>query len=121
MSIHTYGLLAGATAILIWTAGPAQAISEQECSAKYRAAKSAGTLDGMEWNAFRKAECSADNTVFPVAISPQYANQPLGEAREQTCLDQYNANKANGGNAGLDWIEKGGGYFSECDKRLGGN
>ena len=34
-----------------------------------------------------------------------------------TCLDQYNANKANGG---LNWIQKGGGYYSECNKRLKG-
>ena len=25
----------------------------------------------------------------------------------QTCLDQYRANKVNGGNGGLKWIEKG--------------
>ena len=37
-----------------------------------------------------------------------------------TCLDQYNTNKTNNGNAGLKWIEKGGGYYSECNKRLKG-
>ena len=36
----------------------------------------------------------------------------------QTCLDQDNANKANDRNGGLKWIEKGGGYYSECNKRL---
>jgi hypothetical protein len=34
-----------------------------------------------------------------------------------TCLDQYRANKATGGNGGLIWIRKGGGYYSECNKR----
>jgi hypothetical protein len=38
----------------------------------------------------------------------------------QTYLDQYRANKASGGNAGLKWTEKGGGYYSECNKRLKG-
>ena len=38
---------------------PAQALSTQECSAKYQAAKSAGTLNGQKWNDFRKAECGA--------------------------------------------------------------
>jgi hypothetical protein len=38
-----------------------------------------------------------------------------------TCLDQYNANKANNANGGLNWIQKGGGYYSECNKRLKGN
>ena len=35
-----------------------------------------------------------------------------------TCLDQYEANKAGNMNAGLKWIEKGGGYYSMCNKRL---
>jgi hypothetical protein len=37
-----------------------------------------------------------------------------------TCLDQYNANKASNGNGGTKWIEKGGGYYSECNKKLKG-
>jgi hypothetical protein len=37
-----------------------------------------------------------------------------------TCLDQYHANKAGTGNGGLKWIQKGGGYYSECNKRLKG-
>ena len=37
-----------------------------------------------------------------------------------TCLDQYRANKASGANGGLKWIEKGGGFCSECNKRLKG-
>jgi hypothetical protein len=36
---------------------PAQALTMKECSAKYQAAKSAGTLGGMKWSDFRKAEC----------------------------------------------------------------
>jgi hypothetical protein len=37
-----------------------------------------------------------------------------------TCLDQYNANKAGNTNGGLHWIQKGGGYYSQCNKRLKG-
>jgi hypothetical protein len=134
----------------------ANALSMQECSAKYNAAKEAGTLGGMKWNDFRKAQCGADataaptpsttppapaaqppkataakpspaptpaatgNAVFPNAVSPKYSGESAGKARMQTCLDQYRANKANGGNGGLKWIEKGGGYYSECNKRLKG-
>ncbi|AWN49321.1 hypothetical protein DK419_25690 [Methylobacterium terrae] len=60
--------------------------------------------------------------VYPTAVSPKYAKEPAGSARQHTCLDQYNANKAAGGagNGGLNWIEKGGGYYSECNKRLKG-
>ena len=35
-----------------------------------------------------------------------------------TCLDQYNVNKTNNGNGGLKCNSKGGGYYSECNKRL---
>jgi hypothetical protein len=58
--------------------------------------------------------------VFPSAISPAYAGEKPGRARLRTCLDQYNANKATNANGGLKWIQKGGGYYSECSKRLRG-
>jgi len=58
----------------------------------------------------------AGNAVFPTTVSPKYSGESAGKARMQTCLDQYRANKANGGNGGLKWIEKGGGYYSECNK-----
>ena len=60
------------------------------------------------------------NAVFPSGVSPKYSNESQGRARMHTCLDQYNANKASNGNGGLKWIEKGGGYYSECNKRLKG-
>jgi len=137
----------------------------QECSAKYKAAKDGGTLNGQKWNDFRKAECGAGatatpaaapaapaapaepkaaeakpkkevketapaapapapaatgNAVFPSALDPKYAKESAGKARMHTCVDQYNANKTSNGNGGLKWIEKGGGYYSECNKRLKG-
>jgi hypothetical protein len=125
----------------------AHALTMQECSAKYKAAKESGTLNGMKWNDFRKAECGATataapapgaapaaapapsaapstgyvgNAVFPNAVSSKYANESAGKARMHTCLDQYRANKANNGNAGLKWIQRGGGYYSECNKHLKG-
>lgn len=143
----------------------AHALSMQECSAKYKAAKDAGTLNGMKWNDFRKAQCGAEataapapaaaqptttakpaaaptkptttttarpapapmrapaatgNAVFPSAVSSKYSSESAGKARMHTCLDQYNANKANNANGGLKWIEKGGGYYSECNKHLKG-
>ena len=58
--------------------------------------------------------------VFPTAIAPAYAGEKPGMARQKTCLDQYNANKATNANGGLKWIQKGGGYYSECNKRLKG-
>jgi hypothetical protein len=138
---------------------PAQALSMSECSAKYKEAKTAGTLNGQKWNDFRKAECGTDaaatpaaapaaapapataakpapapkpvaaapaapeaagNAVFPSAMNPKYASESAGKGRMHTCVDQYNANKATGGNGGLKWIMKGGGYYSECNKKLKG-
>jgi hypothetical protein len=60
--------------------------------------------------------------VFPAAVSPKYSSESAGRARMHTCLDQYNANKAASanGNGGLNWIQAGGGYYSECNKRLKG-
>jgi hypothetical protein len=137
---------------------PAQALTSQECSAKYQAAKTAGTLNGQKWNDFRKAQCGADatpaaapaaaapaapaapapkttakkeaapapapaatgNATFPSAVDPKYSSLSAGKQRFKTCDDQYNANKATNANGGLKWIQKGGGYYSECNKRLKG-
>jgi hypothetical protein len=130
MSIRIHGMLAGAAAMAMAMAlaGPADALTMQECSAKYKAAQSGGTLKGMKWNDFRKSECGAGaataattkqaGAVFPTGVSPKYAKEKAGRARMHTCLDQYRANKTGGGNADLKWTAKGGGYYSECNKRL---
>ena len=136
---------------------PAQALTMPECSAKYKAAQTAGTLNGQKWNDFRKAECgdaakpaaaaagapasaeakpaeakpaAAPKTAtapvatgpatFPTAIDAKYAKETPSKARMHTCVDMYNANKSGTGNGGLKWIQKGGGYYSECNKRLKG-
>jgi hypothetical protein len=137
----------------------AQALTAQECSAKYKAAKAAGTLGDQKWNDFRKAQCGADATaapaaaapaaaaaaapkeaakkeaakeaaapaapsgpaVYPSAVDPKYSKETAGKARMHTCVDQYNANKATNANGGLKWIQKGGGYYSECSKKLKGS
>jgi hypothetical protein len=112
----------------------AHALSLHECSVKYQAAKNAGTLNGLKWNDFRKtpapspataptrsaAPVTIGNAVFPSAINPKYSSQSAGKARMETCLDQYRINKANNANGGLKWIQRGGGYYSECNKHLKG-
>src|SRR5213083_1903688 len=54
---------------------PAQALTAQECSAKYQAAKTAGTLNGQKWNDFRKANCGANAAATPAA-APAAAPPP---------------------------------------------
>jgi hypothetical protein len=63
---------------------------------------------------------ASSTAVFPAAIAPEFANLKPAKARMKTCDKQYNANKATNGNGGLKWIQKGGGYWSECNKRLKG-
>jgi hypothetical protein len=70
--------------------------------------------------ASKPAVAPSGNAVFPNAVDPKYSSEAAGKQRMHTCLDQYNANKANNGNGGLKWIEKGGGYYSECNKHLKG-
>ena len=60
-------MLLGVTAL---AANSAQALSSKECSAKYKAAKEAGTLNGLKWNEFRKAQCGADATAEPAPAPP---------------------------------------------------
>jgi hypothetical protein len=69
-----------AAAVSAFAAGfasaPAQALTTQECSAKYQAAKSANTLNGMKWNDFRKAQCGADATPMAAPAAPPAAPPP---------------------------------------------
>src|SRR3954467_5427306 len=62
--------LAGAGFAALVAAAPAHALTTQECSAKYQAAKSAGTLGGQKWNDFRKAQCGAEATPAAAPAAP---------------------------------------------------
>ncbi len=66
------------------------------------------------------APMATGNATFPTAISSEFSSMKPGTARLKTCAKQYDANKINNGNGGLKWTEKGGGYYSECNKRLKG-
>ena len=47
--------------------GSAYALTMKECSTKYQAAKTAGTLNGQSWRDFRKAQCGTDAAAAPTA------------------------------------------------------
>lgn len=64
------------------------------------------------------APATPSTAVFPTGIAPEFASEKPARARMKTCQKQYNANKAANANGGLKWIQKGGGYWSECNKRL---
>ena len=152
MTMRYVALCTGAVLAAIALQGTsASALTMTECSAKYKAAKEANTLNGMKWNDFRKAQCGSDaaaapaaaptqaaapaakpaaepkaaptfsgNAVFPSAVDSKFSKESAGKARMETCLEQYKANKANNGNGGLKWIQKGGGYYSQCNAKLKG-
>lgn len=58
--------------------------------------------------------------VFPKAVDPKFSDLKPHQQRMKTCSQQYQANKATGGNANMKWLEKGGGYWSLCNKALKG-
>ncbi len=138
MITHKILFAAAAFAAVLAMQNSAQALTMTECSAKYKDAKAAGTLNGATWNAFRKSQCDlaprkraakaaasdttavAANAVFPSAVDSKYSSEKPGRARRKTCLDQYKANKATNANGGLRWLQRGGGYYSQCVKKLKG-
>ncbi|TJV71189.1 MAG: hypothetical protein E5X76_16470 [Mesorhizobium sp.] len=134
------------TALVAWNAAPASALTMKECGETYRAAKEGGTLNGMDWAAFRKEKCatsaaesvSADTAeqqkedtstavvptvapagvTFPTTLAAEFKTEKPAKARMKTCLQGYHDNKEAGTLNGLRWIQKGGGYYSLCNARL---
>ena len=101
----THKMMMGVSACLLASlagVAPAAALTQKECSEKYQAAKTAGTLGGKSWNDYRKTECAANAP----AAATESATKPA-PAKEPA-------------KGGLKWIVKGGGYYSECNKRLKG-
>jgi hypothetical protein len=92
------------------------------CGLKFLTAEISGKLKGRKWKEFRDEECgpTTSQAVFPSAVAPKYSKETPDKARTLTCADQFTANKATNANDGLKWIEKGGGYYSECVSRLKG-
>ena len=86
-----------------------------------RSREAASPRGGRPW--FAAAPDStvvAANAIFPSAVDSKYSNEKPGRARRKTCLDQYKANKATNANGGLKWLQRGGGYYSQCTKKLKG-
>ena len=113
---------------------PAHALTAKECSAKYQEAKKAGTLNGMKWNDFRKAQCGAEASAPPPpaaekkmeAPPPEKTAAPAGEKKPVTpgrqamlnrmhaCSAEWKTMKAeNKRPAGMKWPQ----FWHECDQR----
>lgn len=113
-------------------------VSFKECGARYQEAKRNNELNGRGWDEYRTAECghsldkkeakAASNpaeapagVTFPTEIAADFKDETPSKARMHSCLKQYHANKEAGTLNGLRWIQKGGGYYSICSKRLKGD
>ncbi len=89
---------------------PASALSATECSVKYQAAKEAGTLKGMNWNEFRKAQC-ADNAAAEEDTATTKSKTKKAAASDdeakgltpQQCSAKYQAAKAADALKGMKW------------------
>jgi hypothetical protein len=124
---------------LMLSAAPASAQQSRmkACNDEWNKMKEDKTVGDKKYADFRKeclarTDAPADTTpatktsttksgggaVFPGSVSSKYSSESAGKARMHTCLDQYNANKSGTGNAGLHWIQKGGGYYSQCNAKL---
>jgi hypothetical protein len=121
---------------LMLSAAPASAQQSRmkACNDEWNKMKEDKTVGDKKYADFRKEclarEAPADagskaaattksgGAVFPGSVSSKYSTESAGKARMHTCLDQYNANKSGTGNAGLHWIQKGGGYYSQCNAKL---
>ena len=106
MTTRKFLFVAAAFTAVLAMQNSAQALTITECSAKYKDAKAAGTLNGASWNDFRKSQCDlapakrpggasgsdvtivATNAVFPTAVDSKYSSEKPGRARRKTCLDQ---------------------------------
>ena len=120
MLIRSLAGLAGtalvATIAAMATTAPANALTMQECSAKYQAAKDAGTLGGLNWNDYRKAQCGSDTPAeAPAKAAKSQKDAPAKKPAKaaaaaepksltmQQCGAKYQAAKDAGVDNGMKW------------------
>lgn len=93
----------------------ASAVPSRENAAEGARRPVAGDLSGERR---QRASRSDAGPVFPREVAAKHASERPALARQRTCSDQFKANKASDANAGLRWIERGGGYWSKCNAHL---
>jgi len=64
------------------------------------------------------AKLPIKDAVYPTKIADEFKSRKPSKARFATCLAQYKVNKATNANGGMKWIQKSGGYYSACNKKL---
>ncbi|SFO47582.1 hypothetical protein SAMN03159463_02046 [Mesorhizobium sp. NFR06] len=89
----------------------AKGLTAKECSAKYQAAKAAGTLNGMKWNDFRKTECAAGAAAAATDTKPAATKTSTAAASDSSakglsmaeCSTKYQAAKTANKLNGMKW------------------
>lgn len=100
----------GVALVAVVAVSPAQAVTMTECSTMYKAAQTAGTLNGLKWNDYRKANCStpaaaatptAAATTEPAAVAKPAAKQAASTGKKAPALSATTSepNLANTDNA----------------------
>jgi hypothetical protein len=142
MSLRRYAVLFSIAATATVLGSEAHAMTLDECSAKFKSAKDANTLNGTKWSEFREKQCGLGttnanaantnsaspsavakapippNVTFPNSIDSKFSAETPARQRMKTCLNSYHSNKSANTLSGMRWIQKGGGYYSVCNARL---
>ncbi|PTE06685.1 hypothetical protein C9427_29830 [Mesorhizobium helmanticense] len=116
MLIHRLATMTGLAVATLFLAAPANALTMAECSTKYNAAKDAGTLNGQNWNQFRKAECGTDASAATTDTKPAKKTAKATDTTKaaatddaapgltaKECSTKYQAAKAAGTLNGMKW------------------
>lgn len=112
MFIRSVSLAGACVVVAVFSfSAPAHALTMQECSAKYKAAQDAGTLNGMKWNDFRKAQCGSD-TAEEAPAKPAKKSQAASASDDATeakglsmkeCSAKYQAAQEADALNGMKW------------------
>ena len=87
--------LAGLGLLGLLAVSPAQALSSHDCSVKYKAAQDAGTLNGMKYADFQKANCAAAATAAPASTTPATPPAKTTDATTTAATDPGEPNITN--------------------------
>jgi hypothetical protein len=135
------GSATGAAVAAASSSPAVRGLTPKKCRAKYQSAIASGIIKGVRLETFSTTECgpgaspltlasdafrnpgppytSAPRlTHFPNVVSDHFEAHPPVTARLFTCLEQYFVAKEKNALAGMQWIQKGGGYYSHCNNRL---
>ena len=70
--------------LLLASLSSASGLTMKECSVKYKAAQSAGTLKGKTWSEFRKGECGSTASATPTGTPATDAKAAVPKGGDTT-------------------------------------